>query len=230
MGIHDGHRDRMRDKIASDGIKSLKDHEILEYILFHFVPRRNTNEIAHALIDKFGSFSDVLNADVEQLSSVPGMTRNAALFLNGLPDIFRRYASDVEKKRIKLGGRGTAQAYMRKMMFGCPVEQLCIVALDAQDRLVRFECLFTGDGESVPVSMRKIVEFVMRTKAVSVLIAHNHPSGNCEPSQRDFELTREIYRTLGSINVRLQDHIIFSEDDAFSFEDNGLMDALAPRE
>lgn len=223
MGTHDGHRNRMREKVAESGFTGFQDHEVLEFILFHFVPMRNTNEIAHALIDKFGSFSDVLNADVEQLKSVSGMTYNAALFLSCMPDVFRRYASDCEKKRIKLGGRGSARAYMRKRMFGFPVEKLCIAALDAQDQLVKFECLETGDGEYVPVSMRKIVDFAIRTNAVSVLIAHNHPGGKGDPSQQDVELTREIAFVLESIGVRLQDHVIFSENGDFSFEEKGLL-------
>ena len=85
MGTHDGHRQRMRERIASDGIRSLHDHEVLEYLLFPFVPRRNSNEIAHRLMEKFGTFSEVFNADAADLAAVAGMTGNAALFFSGLP-------------------------------------------------------------------------------------------------------------------------------------------------
>lgn len=223
MGAHDGHRDRMRDKIAESGIEGFQDHEVLEYILFHFVPMRNTNEIAHELIDRFGGFSDVLNADAEHLKEVPGMTRNAALFLSTLPDIFRRYAADTEKRRIKLGGRGSTREYMKKMMYGCPVEEVCAAALDAQDNLIKFEKLASGSGDNVAVPVRKIVEFAMRTKAVSLILAHNHPSGSSRPSQSDIDVTRDVCYVLGGIGVNLTDHLVFSDSGCYSFEDNGIM-------
>ena len=91
MGKHDGHRERVREKIAAAGLDTFQDHEVLEYILFHCIPRKNTNEIGHELIDRFGSFADVLNSDKERLKEVPGMTEIAALFLSVLPDIMRRY-------------------------------------------------------------------------------------------------------------------------------------------
>lgn len=89
--VHDGHRDRMRERIRRSGLSTLQEHEMLEYILYAFVPRKDTNEIAHALIDRFGSFAGVLNADEKRLAEIAGMTENAALFLCNLPDVFRAY-------------------------------------------------------------------------------------------------------------------------------------------
>lgn len=223
MGTHDGHRNRMREKIEKNGIAAFGDHEVLEYILFHFVPMRNTNEIAHALIDTFGSFSAVLNADAERLAEVPGMTRNAAIFLSVLPDVFRRYAADTEKRGNRLGGRGAVRDYMMKQMFGLPAERLCAVALDARERLVRFECIEDGEGDTVAVSARKIVDFALRTKASYLVIAHNHPSGNIRPSQDDVDITRRLEFVLDSINVVLLDHYVFTDDKCFSFEEHELM-------
>lgn len=226
MGAHDGHRNRMREKIAQGGLDTLQDHEVLEYILFHFVPMRNTNEMAHELIDAFGSFSDVLNADVEHLQQISGMTYNAALFLSTLPDVFRRYAADTEKRRNKLCGRGAARAYMQKKMYGYAVEELCVVALDAQDGLIEFECLARGTGAAVSVPIRSVVDFAMRTRAASVIIAHNHPSGNRFPSEEDVAMTKELCYVLGRINVTLQDHFVFCDNEYYSFEREGLLDAI----
>lgn len=141
MGTHDGHRQRMRERIASDGIRSLHDHEVLEYLLFPFVPRRNTNEIAHRLMEKFGTFSEVFNADAADLAAVSGMTENAALFFSVLPEVLRRYAVSVAKKRPQLSGRRAVRDFLAGVMFGMPVEAVCAAALDAQDGLIRFDIL-----------------------------------------------------------------------------------------
>ena len=223
MGAHDGHRNRMRERIEKGGLGSLGDHEILEYVLFHFVPMRYTNEIAHTLTDTFGGFSGVLNADAERLAEVPGMTRNAALFLSAMPDIFRRYVADTEKRGKRVSGRGEVKRHIMSQMFGLPAERLCVAAFDARERLIRFECLEEGEGDAVAVSARKIVDFALRTKASGLVLAHNHPSGSPRPSQDDVDITRRLAFVLASIEVPLLDHYIFTDEDCFSFEEHGLM-------
>ena len=154
MGKHDGHRERVREKIAAAGLDTFQDHEVLEYILFHCIPRKNTNEIGHELIDRFGSFADVLNSDKERLKEVPGMTEIAALFLSVLPDIMRRYLLSAERKRTNLSGRRKVRDYIAKEMYGAPVEIAGAAALDAQDGLIRFRKLASGKGDGVNVSVR----------------------------------------------------------------------------
>lgn len=224
MGAHDGHRTRMREKIEKTGLDPLADHEVLEFMLFPFVPRRNTNETGHALMDKFGSFADVFNADLADLEKVPGMTHNAALFFSVMPEIIRRYIVSVAKKRPRLSGRRAVRDYIGKEMFGMPVEAACAAALDAQDGLIKFERLAVGTGDGVDLTVRAVVEFVLRTNAVSVVIAHNHPSGNARPSQGDYDITLEISDVLGSLGVRLADHIVYAGTESFSFEENGLIE------
>ena len=116
--VHDGHRDRMRERIRRSGLSTLQEHEMLEYILYAFVPRKDTNEIAHALIDRFGSFAGVLNADEKRLAEIAGMTENAALFLCNLPDVFRAYIDDLDKQKPALKGRGAARTFMGNRLYG----------------------------------------------------------------------------------------------------------------
>ena len=181
MGKHDGHRERVREKIAAAGLDTFQDHEVLEYILFHCIPRKNTNEIGHELIDRFGSFADVLNSDKERLKEVPGMTEIAALFLSVLPDIMRRYLLSAERKRTNLSGRRKVRDYIAKEMYGAPVEIAGAAALDAQDGLIRFRKLASGKGDGVNVSVRQVVDFALGTNAVSLVLAPNHPGGNVNP-------------------------------------------------
>ena len=223
MAIHDGHRDRMREKILQTGIEGLQQHEILEYLLFAFIPRKDTNAIAHELINTFGSFADVLTTDVDRLVKVKGMTMNAAIFLNSLPKVLQLYSNDASKERQNLSGRGIARNFMKNQVFGMGVEHFMVASLDAKDNLIRMERMQKGTGKSVPAPIRDIMDFALRTNACSILIAHNHPSGEVRPSSNDVNLTLEISRMLKSIKVDLQDHFIFSDNKYYSFEENGLL-------
>lgn len=224
---HDGHRDRMRERILSSGISSLQSHEILEYLLFAFIPRKNTNDIAHALIKKFGSFAGVLNADMNSLLEVEGMTKNAAIFISTLPEVMRIYLKDVDKGKLNLSGRGVTRTYLGNELYGLPYEQVVALALDSRDQFIACEKLAKGDGASVAVSVRNIVQFAMKHKAASIVIAHNHPSGQTNPSPADVNLTAEVFATLESIGVILEDHIIFSGSEYYSFADSGKLSRIA---
>lgn len=223
MAIHDGHRDRLREKILAVGIKGLQQHEVLEYLLFAFIPRKDTNAIAHELINTFGSFSSVLTTDVDRLVTVKGMTRNAAVFLNTLPSILQVYTDDSDKERQNLSGRGIAREFMKNQVFGQGLEHVVVVALDARDNFIRMERMSSGTGAEVLLPIRDIMDFALRTSACSILIAHNHPSGDIKPSSQDLKLTMELGQLLARINVVLQDHFIFSDKKYYSFEENGFL-------
>lgn len=223
---HDGHRDRMRERILNSGISSLQNHEVLEYLLFAFIPRKNTNDIAHALINKFGSLSGVLNADADALLEVEGMTKNAAIFLSTLPEIMRAYLKDVDSARLDLSGRGVIRKYLGSELYGHRTEKVVAVALDGKDQLIAQEVLAQGDGASVSVGVRDVVNFAIKHKAVGVVIAHNHPSGDISPSQADIDLTADVFFTLENINVVLEDHLIFSGSKYYSFADAGRLERI----
>jgi DNA repair protein RadC len=223
MAIHDGHRDRLREKIQSAGIESLQPHEILEYLLFAFIPRKDTNAIAHELINTFGSFSSVLATDVDRLLTVKGMTKNAAMFLNSLPDVLRVYTKESSAEKKSLKGRGVARDFMRSQLYGKDVEVVYMVAVDAKDNFIRIEKLSEGTGAAVSISVRDIMDFALRTKACGILLAHNHPSGDVTPSGSDVAVTIDISRALAGVGIKLQDHFIFSENKYYSFEENNLL-------
>ncbi len=216
----------MRERIRKSGLSSLEEHEILEYLLYAFVPRKDTNEIAHALIDKFGSLAGVLNADEKRLCDVCGMTENASLFLSCLPDVFRAYLDDMDKRKPSLKGRGTARAFMGNRLYGVREEQVLVAGLDAHDNLLDCQKLASGSGDAVELSVRAVVDFALKCRASSVLVAHNHPSGNPAPSSRDVEMTQELYMTLSSVGVTLQDHLIFCASEYYSFDEQGMLDKI----
>ncbi len=225
-GVHDGHRQRMRDRIAKQGIESLQPHEALEYLLYSFVPRRDTNALAHALIDKFGSLAGVFGADEAQLEEIPGMTANAAQFLNVLPGVFRMFLDQNTVQKTSLKGRAAARMFMGNKLFGIKEEQLYIAALNVHEDLICCDRLATGVGDAVSVTVRSIVDYAIKNKATGILLAHNHPGGNVNPSHSDVELTYTILDTLSNVEVKLLDHFIFCGTEYYSFEEDGRLSRM----
>lgn len=224
--LHDGHRQRMRDRIERNGLEGLEIHEVVEYLLFSFVPRRDTNAIAHRLINEFGSLSGIMNASVDRIESVKGMTHNAALFLSTLPDVFRKYLVELEAPRQSLAGRGSARAFLGGKLFGVGYEIVYAAAVDAHDQLIDCSRLSTGSGDAVDLSIRKITDYALRHNASGILLAHNHPSGNVQPSHADVELTFQALVTLANVGVKLLDHFIFCGSEYYSFEEKGQLNQL----
>lgn len=213
----------MRERIINGDLQKFQPHEVLEYLLFSFIPRRDTNALAHELINKFGSFNGVLNADSSSLAQVPGMTQNAALFLSSLPVVFRQYLVNLHNPKTKLSGRGEVRDYMWGMCIGLTEERAIVAALDAQDNVLACDEFSKGTADKVQLHIRDIVNFVMRRNGSKVIIAHNHPSGNTYPSPDDIAFTKELHYTLETMELKLLDHFIFTNENYYSFESSGRM-------
>lgn len=223
MSVHDGHRQRKREQFRQHGLDSFADHEVLELLLFYALPRRDTNPIAHDLLQRFGSLEQVLAAPVEELAKVPGMGENAATLLKLVPQVTRRARiSSIAQERVldtteRIGAFFVEQfvAEANEIMY-----QLC---LDAKGRMLSCHRISEGDASSVSLNMRKIVETTLRSNAVLVALAHNHPSGIALPSQEDKVATRMVQEALETIGVRLVDHIIVADDDFISMRQSGML-------
>ena len=217
--MHDGHRTRLRNRVEKYGLESLEDHEKLEYLLFSFVPRRDTNPIAHELLSSFGSLQGVLDAAPEQLASVKGMTENAALFLHSLPDVFAAYS--LSKRGSKLDGILPCAEYLMARIGRKNEEHFLTMYLDDGCRLITTEEITSGKNRSVVVNRDKIVAGAVKSKAKYVVLGHNHPNGTIEPSAADVDATNRIVQALGVINVTLGDHIIVSDGEYYSMKLHG---------
>jgi len=223
-GVHDGHRQRMRERIRKNGIASLEMHEILEYLLYSFIPRKDTNVIAHELLQKFGSLRMIMDSKPERLCEVSGMTWNASLFLTSLSGVFRKYLDEVNGQRRRLKDRSEAKKYMGSSFYGLRDEQICIVAVDVHDQILASDVLAVGTGDEVQLSVRAVVDFALMHKAHGVLLAHNHPGGIVTPSSQDVFLTRKLYDTLNEVGVKLLDHFIFCGENCYSFDEQRVLD------
>ena len=193
-------------------------------LLYYAVPRKDTNELAHALLDHFGSLHSVFNASMEELCEVPGISRNAAVLLMMTPQIIKK--SDIERaSRVTAINRvEDAVEVLSPRLKNEEDEMMMLVCLDGQKRISHMEMMNHGVVNGVSVDVRRIVEVALKHKAVSVIIAHNHPHGPAMPSREDDSTTSLIYNALNTVNITLYDHIIIAGDSFASYRRSGALD------
>ncbi|WKY45715.1 DNA repair protein RadC [Eubacteriaceae bacterium ES2] len=221
--LHTGHRQRVKDRAISEGLDGFEEYQILELLLFYSIPRKDTNEIAHKLIEHFGSLANVLDATVNDLCRVEGITQNSALLLSMLPDLTKRYQMCKGKDKIVIGSSKAAGEYASNLFTGKLYEAFYMICLDSQNRVKHALLLHEGTINEAPVYPRNIVENALRYQAVSVILAHNHPGGSLRPSQEDLNVTQRIKSAMEPISIAVIDHIIVSENQFYSFAENGVL-------
>lgn len=228
--LHIGHRERLRKRFLEEGLDTFDDHQVLELLLFHAIPRGDTNPTAHRLIRRFGSLSAALEADPKDVASVEGIGDKAAVFLSMIPQVTRRYFHDrVLRDRPKLSTSEAVTEYLIPLMAGRPEEVFYVLCLDTQCRVVYPALVSEGTVKEAAVYPRHVVEEAIRHRAASVILAHNHPAGTAKPSQQDHQLTRLLVHALGPLDIKVLDHIIVAGDQAFSFAREGILPAYEPR-
>lgn len=220
-GLHNGHRERLKERFVSSGFEGLYPHELLEMLLFYSIPRKDTNYIAHELIKKFGSFSGVFDASYDQLKTVKGITDNSAALIKMIAPIYKQYRID-KSKTEKLFSVSQCGEYLMSQYAELNTERIIMVCLNASNRVLGCEKLSDGDVAAVSINFRKVVEIIMKyPTTVSVILAHNHPEGVALPSREDIDATIELKQSLAAIDVNLVDHIIVSDNDYISMAVSG---------
>ena len=222
MSIHDGHRKRLKDRFMEQGLDSFTQIQAVELLLFYCIPRQDTNELAHRLLERFGSFAQILDADPEELCSVNGIGENTARFLKLLPAVARYY--QVDKARLEGKPLLTTEAcgaYLMPYFLGRSNETVFLLCLDAKGKVIC--CRMVGEGgiNSAGVPIRRIVEISLAAKATSVVLAHNHPSGIALPSAEDVSTTQRVATALQAVDVILADHLVIADDDFTSMVQSG---------
>ena len=223
MGIHDGHREKMRQRFLKSGLDAFADHEALELLLYYAIPRRDTNPIAHALMERYGSLSAVLAAPVEDLKKVEGVGESAAILLKLAPQLYRKAKmSDAEQETI-LSSVERVGAYLLERFAGEKNEVVYQLCLDRKGKLLVCKKLGEGGVTSADLDIRRLVENALLTGASSVVLAHNHPSGVALPSRDDYAATDRAKTALAVVGVALTDHIIVADGDFVSMSDSGYL-------
>lgn len=223
MGIHDGHRERMKKRVARYGLESFDDINVLEVLLFYAIPRSDTNALAHALMDHFGSLSAVLEASYAELLQVEGVGENTAVLLRLIPQVSRRYMMNKEHKGAQLTSAALAGKYAVPFFMFEKEEVVYLFMLDAKRKVLACEEMARGEVNSARVSVRRIVERSLANRASSVILAHNHLSGIALPSRDDEVTTKRVASALELVNIELSDHIIVAGDDFVSMAESGIV-------
>lgn len=220
--MHEKHRERMRKKLLNDP-EALEDHEILEILLFYALPRVNTNEIAHELITEFGSLGRVLNASPQALEHVKGVGESAAAFLGALGEAFRRVSRENNplpyfKTYAEMKGP------LIKMFRAIRDEAFVVFYLDAKTRVLGKKIFTDHTTHSVDINFTEIVKGIIDYSPKFVAVAHNHLSGNPEPTCDDDDATEQLFSLMAIHGVNLIDHLIVTSDAVYSYHHEHRMD------
>ncbi len=223
---NDGHRARLRERMMKEGLAAFQDHEVLELLLFQYLPRKDTNKLAHKLLAAFGSLSGVLDASPQQLMTVDGVSEVTACNLAMLKEVWRRYRSS-ESNRILLDGLHSIVSYANELVSESYNERVVVVYLDHATKYMYREVFDSTSNEQVSVEIKRIVSTALRIGAAGVIMFHCHVKGACRPSEEDICFTEQLNFALASINVALLEHIIFNNDkDYYSFYVHGDISAM----
>lgn len=223
MSGHDGARERLRERFWRGGLDGFPDVHVLELLLTYAIPRRETNSIAHALLERFGTLAAVFEASREELESVKGVGENAAALLKLIPALDRRYHMSKTGEVTRIQSSDDAGRLLIPRYRHAREEIVYLITLDGKRELIACEEIGRGTIDEAHVSVRTIVETALRRNATAVILSHNHVDGIALPSHQDERTTETIRQALRYVGVTLSDHIIVAGDDYVSFADSGLL-------
>jgi DNA repair protein RadC len=215
--IHKEHRKRVKENVAKNGFSHLEEHKLLELLLFYSIPRVDTNETAHNLLNEFGSLEEIFKASHYRLKRVDGVGDNTALMLNTIGEIFSRIQTKEPEKKIRYKDVNVLKECCVEMLRGANVEKIILYCFDASWRLKKHSIISDGTETAATIDIAKIVQIVLDTGAPLAVISHNHPEGAAEASAADIDATRNIAVMLRKLGVYLADHVIVGGNgDAYS--------------
>ncbi len=220
---HAGHRQRLYERLNSDGF--LHDHELLEMLLFNAFPRKNTNPIAHALLDAFGSLKGVLEAEASQLKAVEGVGESVANYLKVVGSVSAAaYSSD--RREVLLKNYGDFKTFTSERLKNRSAEVLEIYFCEKNGKVKHIFSRTNNEAHGVTVDSEEISALIATQKPYGLLIAHNHLSGSSQPSEKDDDFTAEVQMLCSFNNVVLYDHCIYSAEGIYSYFNAGRIDKI----
>lgn len=209
---HAGHRDRIRERFHKEGGDHFQSHELLEMYLFPLLPRRDTNEIAHRLLDRFGSLEEVFLADPSALAMVEGISEKTATAIKVTAAVFRRMAQECYQAPKRYEHFEDVARYLQTLYVGITVERVHLLLFDNGMKLLDCVVLDEGTVNQANITPRKIVEQAIKKDASAVLLAHNHPKGVAIPSSEDIATTNFLQNSLRNMGITLIDHVIVGRE------------------
>lgn len=218
-----GHRQRIKDKFLNSGSSSFSDYELLELLLTTTIPRKDVKPLAKDLIKKFKTFANVINANEKELEKIKGIGKTTTTIFKIInASILRVLNNELTKKPVISNGNELINYY--KINIGLKdIEEFHILYLDSKCKLIKDETHSTGSINSSSVYPREILKGIIETGANSIILLHNHPSGDPTPSESDIAITQKIKYAINSIDVILNDHLIISKNNYYSFKEHKLL-------
>jgi DNA repair protein RadC len=207
-----GHRERLRDRFREAGADALSDYELLELLLFRALPRRDVKPLAKALLEKFGSFAEVIAAPQARLAEVKGLGDAAIVELKIVQAAASRQLRGAVKKRPVLSSWSTLLDYCRTAQAFADREQFRVLFLDKRNQLIADEIQQTGTVDHTPVYPREVVKRALELSATAIILVHNHPSGDPTPSRADIQMTQQIIAVAQPLGIGVHDHIIVGKE------------------
>ena len=222
--IHDGHRQRLINRFLEEDLDHFNSHQVLELMLFYCIPRQDTNPIAHALLDRFGSLAQVMQAPIDELQQVNGIGEKAATFLTVLNSFCRYYDTHRSDPGTILDTSTACANTLIPYFNGVRNETVYLLCLDAKCMMLCCRKVGEGSVNSAAVPIRRIVEVALGANATTVVLAHNHPSGIAVPSPEDVLTTKKLAAALAAVDITLTDHIVVADGEGVSLRDSRLYD------
>ena len=222
--LHANHRKRVRARFIKDGdLDSFEPHQVLELLLFYAIPRRDTNELAHKLLNEYGSLYTLMNAKPEDIVKRCKVSETTAVLITMIPYVYRKFLTSglIKEKKI-IDSFDKAYKYFESELTGRPYECFFMLCLDMNKRAKKMLQISEGAVNSTPIYMDRIVSDAILYNSSFVIIGHNHPSGNKKPSNADTEVTMRIRNALEHVGIQVLDHIIICGDDYFSYAKNNF--------
>ena len=217
---HTGHRERMKAEFLARGLEGWPDHRVLELLLFYTIPQGDVNDLAHELVERFGSLAGVLDASVEELKKVKGVGDHTAVFLRMLPAVLGRYQGARTRLSAIINSPEDAYAWLEPYFFGARNEMVYVLCLDGKRQVLGVRKVAEGSIEMAEVNTRRIAEEAIGLRAAQIYVAHNHVSNLAIPSQADWLTTDTLRGALRPIGIELIDHLVFVDGDMVSMKDS----------
>jgi len=218
-----GHRERLRKRFRDGGADSLPDYELLELVLFRAMPRRDTKPLAKAVLSRFGTFAEAINAPEDRLLEMPGLGEAAVTELKLIrAAALRLMRGEVLERPVLSSWQGVLD-YCRAAMGFAAKEQFRILFLDKRNQIIADEVQQEGTVDHTPVYVREVVKRALELSSTAIVLVHNHPSGDPTPSRADIEMTKQIVAAAKPLGVVVHDHIIVGKQGHVSFRGSGLL-------
>jgi DNA repair protein RadC len=218
-----GHRQRLRDRFRQGGPEAMPDYELMELILFRAIPRRDTKPLAKAIIQHFGGFAEAIAASEERLAEIPGVGNAVITEIKLVRAAALRMMTGEVRKRPLLGSWDKVVGYCRSAMGFQTEEEFRVLFLDNRNRLIKDEVQGRGTINHTPVYVREVVKRALELSASSIILVHNHPSGDPTPSRADIDITKQIIEAADKLSISVHDHLIVGKDGHLSLRAAGLV-------